>query len=202
MAKNYSKTIANSVGTFLKEDNWRHDFDEENGIFNTSIQLGCKIKTVRYIIDIRQNDYIVYVYSPIGPNSNDKEAMLRAAEFLTRANYSLVLGNFEIDMRDGEIRYKVCVLCDGDTLSQRVIRRSMYVPAVMLERYGNGLLNVLYSDISPQKAYEQCENNPDDADTDEPQEADDDEQQNEDDDSTEAILAKLTARLASIADGE
>lgn len=32
--------------------------------------------------------------------------MKRTAEFLTRANYGLVFGNFEMDMHDGEIRYK------------------------------------------------------------------------------------------------
>ena len=30
--------------------------------------------------------------------------MKRTAEFLTRANYGLVFGNFEMDMHDGEIR--------------------------------------------------------------------------------------------------
>ena len=37
------------------------------------------------------------------------------AEFLTRANYGIMIGNFEMDFNDGEVRYKGALeYADGD----------------------------------------------------------------------------------------
>ncbi len=56
------------------------------------------------------------------------------------ANYGLVNGNFELDLRDGEIRYKTYVNCDGlESLSEAVIQDSIYVGCVMMDRYGDGI---------------------------------------------------------------
>lgn len=154
----YSTAIADSINAFLKEDEWRFDFDSERGRFIFNLGLSCKLKSVRYIVDVRERDYLIYVFSPLGPDKGDAATMKRTAEFLTRANYGLVFGNFEMDMHDGEIRYKTFVPCGGEAPCADVIRRSIYVPAMMLDRYGDGLLKVLYSDIDPEKACSMCEN--------------------------------------------
>lgn len=154
----YSTAIADSINAFLKEDEWRFNFDSEHGRFIFNLGLSCKLKSVRYIVDVREKDYLIYVFSPLGPDKGDAATMKRTAEFLTRANYGLVFGNFEMDMHDGEIRYKTFVPCGGEAPCADVIRRSIYVPASMLDRYGDGLLKVLYSDIDPEKACSMCEN--------------------------------------------
>lgn len=105
----YSTAIADSINAFLKEDKWRFDFDSERGRFIFNLSLSCKLKSVRYIVDVREKDYLIYVFSPLGPDKGDAATMKRTAEFLTRANYGLVFGNFEMDMHDGEIRYKTFV---------------------------------------------------------------------------------------------
>ena len=128
----YSTAIADSINAFLKEDEWRFDFDSERGRFIFNLGLSCKLKSVRYIVDVREKDYLIYVFSPLGPDKGDAATMKRTAEFLTRANYGLVFGNFEMDMHDGEIRYKTFVPCGGEAPCADVIRRSIYVPAMML----------------------------------------------------------------------
>lgn len=113
----YSTAIADSINAFLKEDEWRFDFDSECGRFIFNLGLSCKLKSVRYIVDVREKDYLIYVFSPLGPDKGDAATMKRTAEFLTRANYGLVFGNFEMDMHDGEIRYKTFVPCGGEAPS-------------------------------------------------------------------------------------
>ena len=140
---------------------------------------------------MREKDYLIYVFSPLGPDKGDAATMKRTAEFLTRANYGLVFGNFEMDMHDGEIRYKTFVPCGGEAPCADVIRRSIYVPAMMLDRYGDGLLKVLYSDIDPEKACSMCENDIRDG-------ADDDtEESGSTNDSTADILSRLSAHFSS-----
>lgn len=157
MAKNYSPAIANAISTFLTEDNWKYEFDRENGTFVIIVSLESGLKSARLLINVRENNYTVYAYSQLGPDKDDKKAMLRTAEFLTRANYGLVRGSFDLDMNDGEVLFKVCTACDGGRIAERTIRFSIYIPAMMLDKYGNGLLKVLYSDITPKEACEQCE---------------------------------------------
>ena len=62
---------------------------------------------------------------------------------------------------------------------------------MMLDRYGDGLLKVLYSDIDPEKACSMCENDLSDS-------ADDDtEASDSTNDSTADILSRLSAHFSS-----
>ena len=78
-------------------------------------------------------------------------------EFINRANYGLRNGNFELDVRDGEIRYKIYVDCDNQLPSREVVRSSIIIPSVMFERYSQGLLDVMFRGSSAEEAISKCE---------------------------------------------
>ena len=46
-------------------------------------------------------------------HARPEEMRVPMAEFLTRANYGLRIGNFEMDFEDGEVRYKSSVDFEG-----------------------------------------------------------------------------------------
>lgn len=71
------------------------------------------------------------------------------AEFICRANYGLKNGNFELDMRDGEIRYKSFVDCEGLTPTTEMVRNSIHCPAAMFDRYGDGIVDII--SVTPQR---------------------------------------------------
>jgi hypothetical protein len=79
------------------------------------------------------------------------------AEFITRANYGLLNGNFEMDFRDGEIRYKTFVNCDETDPGTQTIKDSIYIPAAMFNRYGEGIVSVLFGIKDPEQAVKDCE---------------------------------------------
>lgn len=62
-----------------------------------------------------------------------------------------------MDFRDGEIRYKCFVNCDETTPGKETIKDSIYIPAAMFKRYGNGIINVLFGMKSAADAIEECE---------------------------------------------
>ena len=102
--------------------------------------------------------FIVYALVNVRADEACRQAV---SEYLHRANFGLRWGNFEIDMRDGEIRYKVLVDCgdDCDCLpTSSVIRRSIYFPASMLDKYGDGLLSVMYGFETPEAAATRIKN--------------------------------------------
>ncbi|MBN1178254.1 MAG: YbjN domain-containing protein [Anaerolineae bacterium] len=74
------------------------------------------------------------------------------AEYLTRANYGLYIGNFEMDFSDGEVRYKTSVDVEGGYLTHQMIKTLVYVNVMMMDKYLPGIMAVVYADKSPEEA--------------------------------------------------
>lgn len=153
----YSENIANSIRNFLTEDDWSFSFDDQRGLFKFGVSMKGKIRKLSFIISVRDCDYNVYGISTIGADSTDDKVMASMAEFICRANYGLRNGSFELDMRDGEIRYKTYVDCGEVTLTKEIIGRSIQLPAAMFERYGEGIVGILFADMSAKEAADICE---------------------------------------------
>ena len=155
----YSQNIANAIKEFLTNDDWYFSFDEKRGVFKFRLCLKGKINKINYLIRVRDDDYTVYAISPLGANENDEKMMATMAEFVCRANYGLKNGNFELDMRDGEIRFKCFVDCDAITPTQEMVRNSIHCPASMYDNYSDGIVGIIFGDLSAKEAEERCEGN-------------------------------------------
>lgn len=155
--RNYSTEIANAINSYLKQDDWHFSFDEENGLFRFGLSLSSKIKKINYIVDVKEDEYIVYAIAPIGADEEDKKMMANMAEFVCRANYGLKNGNFELDMRDGEVRFKCFVDCESITLSKDMVQNSIHCPAIMFKRYGSGIVDIIFGNATATEAVNRCE---------------------------------------------
>ena len=191
--KNYSVEIANAIKFHLKEDDWHFSFNEEKGLFKFGLSLKSKIKNISYIVDVRDDEYIVYAIAPIGVDEEDKKMMATMAEFICRANYGLPHGNFELDMRDGEVRFKCFVDCDGITPTDDMVRHSIHCPASMFKRYGSGIVDIIFGNATAKEAVEKCEK----ATEDEIRSLLSELTEGEDEGELGEILAKLAERMGS-----
>lgn len=158
--RTYSKSIADAINSFLTEDDWHFSFDDQRGLFKFGLNLKGRIKNVRYIVDVKDDEYVVYAISPIGADEDDEKKMAIMAEFICRANYGLKNGNFELDMRDGEIRYKSFVDCEGLTPTTGMVRNSIHCPAAMFDRYGDGIVDIIFGNSTAKEAVAKCEKSP------------------------------------------
>jgi len=64
-------------------------------------------------------------------------------EYLTRANYGLLLGNFEFDLGDGEVRFKCATDIEHHGLTYEQYQSMLYVSVAMMDRYFPGLQKVV-----------------------------------------------------------
>ncbi|MHB8646935.1 MAG: YbjN domain-containing protein [Thermomicrobiales bacterium] len=71
------------------------------------------------------------------------------AEFLTRVNYYMAIGNFEMDYDEGEIRYKTSVDVEGDRLSVAMARRLFKTNVATMDLFLPGIEAVIRGDGSP-----------------------------------------------------
>lgn len=112
--------------------------------------------TYRVIIEVKEESEILIVY--IFSNAKIPEAMRdKASEYLTRANYGIILGNFEMDFNDGELRYKVSSTFVGGQLAPRTIEVMVNTAAKTMDRYFPGVLAVCYGHVDPAQAVREVE---------------------------------------------
>ncbi|MBQ9419123.1 MAG: hypothetical protein IJU31_01965 [Synergistaceae bacterium] len=153
----YTDEIIGLFQEFFEENEWHFKFDEDNNTFTFNLNIDGKLQHLRYFVPVRSNGFTVYAISPLNADSKDSSVMSRMADFVCRANYGLRNGNFELDMRDGEIRYKIHVDCDECLASSEVVRNSIMIPSVMFERYSVGMLDIMFKDTSAEDAIAKCE---------------------------------------------
>jgi hypothetical protein len=143
-----------ALGEFLKLDGWyprkldgktvyQVGFNGENG------QLTCYAQVLE---DLSQ--FLFYV---VAPTKVSEELRLAVAELITRANYGLRIGNFEMDFSDGEVRYKSSLDFEGTALSSDLIRNAIYPAVQTMDRYLPAIMAVIYGEKSPEEAITEIE---------------------------------------------
>lgn len=128
----------------------------------TVYKLGMTLDNGRCdtFIDIRTENNQVLIYTTL-PTTVPENHRVRVAEFLTRANYGLIIGNFELDFEDGEVRYKATYIYD-DTFpnTETIFMRNLFVSFNSMDKYLPGVMSVIYANILPNQAITQIENTP------------------------------------------
>jgi hypothetical protein len=137
------------IVSFFTKDDWPYTkikgepvlltaFQGENGKWNCS----AKVRE-------EQQQFIFYSICPVNAPENKRLAI---AEFLTRANYGMIIGNFELDFADGEIRYKTSIDVEGDRLTSALIKQLVYANVTMMDEYLPGIMSVIEDDVEPKDA--------------------------------------------------
>ena len=76
---------------------------------------------------------------------------------LARINYGLNIGNFELDMNDGEIRYKTSIDVEGGDLTPRMVETLIAVNISTTDRYFPSFADVMYAGVAPMEAVARIE---------------------------------------------
>jgi hypothetical protein len=77
---------------------------------------------------------------------------LPAAEYITRANFGMAMGNFEMDFENGAVRFKTGIDVTGDELTPALLSPLLYANVLMMSTYLEGLLDVAEGDVAPMDA--------------------------------------------------
>ena len=138
-----------TLGQFLNDDSWHPQQLEDKTIFrvyysgdNGDLRCYAQIR-----VDLEQ--FIFYVVAPV---KAPEEVRSSVAEYITRANYGLRIGNFEMDFDDGEIRCKSSVDFEESILDTNLIKNIIYPAVHTMDYYLPGLLSVMYGNQSPVQA--------------------------------------------------
>jgi hypothetical protein len=146
-----------TLEAFLQNDGWfpspidgttayRCGFSGTNAKFRVIAQINVELEQL-------------YLYAVAEVNVPE-DARLNVAEFITRANYGMRIGNFEMDFSDGEIRYKSALDFEGDTLTDRLIYNALYPAVSTVDRYFPALMRVAFGGAEATEAIAEVEGRP------------------------------------------
>ncbi len=146
--------IFEAVINFFKENNWlffqmeqepalQMSFQGENG------QWMCLVK-----VREEQEQLIFYSISPVKVPENKRLVM---AEFLSRANFGLSIGNFELNFADGQIRYKTSIAAKGNGVNSALIGQLIFANLLTMDEYLPGIMSIIYTELSAVEAIAQIE---------------------------------------------
>ena len=154
----YSSVLRDALQSFFDSSGITVSFSEKGGygIFSFRVKVRSKLQNVQTIVIVREDNYSALITLPLAA---DEDHRLAVAEYLTRANFNLRIGNFELNMESGEIRYKTYV-ASMDAPDPVIIRNSIFLPLAMIDRFGDGLLEVLFGFRSPKEAFDAIANTP------------------------------------------
>jgi hypothetical protein len=99
------------------------------------------------------------VFFSICPRRVESAQRAAMAEFITRANYGIVIGNFELDYSDGEVRFKTSIDVEDARLTPALIHHLVYANLLMTDRYLPGITAIIEGQ-SAQSALELVEGQP------------------------------------------
>jgi hypothetical protein len=144
-----SNKILTTLIEVFNVDDWPFTQVEDD----TALSLAFKGENGQWMCYARAKEakeqFVFYSISPV--NAPD-EKRLAIAEFLTRANYGLSIGNFELDFTDGEIRYKTSIDVEGAELTPALVRSLVYTNVMTMDTYLSGIMAVIYGNYSPADA--------------------------------------------------
>ncbi len=145
-----------TVGMFLEEDGWHPQRIDEQFVYRTyyygkNAELRCYAQ-IR--VDLQQ-----FIFYAVATFRVPEEVRPAVAEYITRANYGLRIGNFEMDYSDGEVRYKSGVDFEGEPLSKNLIKFSIYPVVQTMDHYMPGLMQVTFGSKTPVEAIQDAEGN-------------------------------------------
>ena len=107
-------TLLSQIIAFFTEDDW--SFTKLQG--ESALRLLFQGENGKWVCYARaREEQQQFAFYSICPIDIPKYKRFAISEFLTRANYGMTIGNFELDFTDGEVRYKTSIDVEGDRLS-------------------------------------------------------------------------------------
>ncbi len=122
--------------TLFRENGW--PFSDVRGAPVLFSELSGILGRWKFYAHVVEEQDLILLYS-VCPFRVPEERRSEVSEFLTRANYGLAAGNFELDFADGEVRYKTALQRHVDGLDAATLKRAVRANGIAMETYLPGV---------------------------------------------------------------
>ena len=147
-----------SLVRLLEAEDVRHQVDPEHQVVMAGFRGENAMFRVYFKLD--EDEGLLQLFGVV-PVSVPEGCRLGVAEGIARANYGLKLGKFEMDFRDGELRFQVANVFPSDKLDDEVVKRLLGTTVHVLDRYFPAFMSIIYGNDLPEDAIAHVEHSAD-----------------------------------------
>ncbi len=132
--------LLRSAKEYLENDGWTYELLESH----STIAFGFEGNNGKWhcMIQTREKENQLIFYSSL-ENGIPQSMIEKIMRFITIVNYRLVVGNFEMDISDGELNYKTALDLDGIESSESLIRNIIHTNLATFDRHLVGIQEIL-----------------------------------------------------------
>jgi hypothetical protein len=142
-------SLLDQVTAALKELDWPYT------LLDSGRGVRLALQTERGVLEgavTLYDDRKFIVFSCRSPVRAPAEKQAAVSELLNRLNYALLIGNFEMDPRDGEIYTRTSVDVEFMDVHSKFIHNLIMAGFRIMDMHLPVLRNVLFGDLSPEEA--------------------------------------------------
>lgn len=137
---------------YLKKEDIEYHLDEEDPDRILVIFQTRQLSNVSLDITVLNSRTVLFLSRL--PLNIPKEFRPAVCEYITRVNYGVILGGFELNLDDGDLNYKIVgALGRENEIDREAFCRLLYLGNSMLDKYAPGILAILYGGKNAEEAY-------------------------------------------------
>lgn len=140
------KSIFDAISAFFEKEKWQVQRVGSEPAFSMRFK-GSHAEWI--CIAQAFEDERRFVFYSACPVNAPREACPAVAELLSRINYCLVFGNFELGYLDGQVRFRTSIEVPDQELAPLMVDRVVYNNIASMEIYLPALLAVIQKGAAP-----------------------------------------------------
>lgn len=144
-----------TVKKVLTDVGWEPEETNQEGVLRVDFSVD-KIPIVDALADVRI-DYERFLYYLNFRDRAPVKQRRQVMEFITRVNYDLVVGNFELNLDNGHVRFKASVDFTNEVLTEALIQDAIQSAMNAVEAYADGVIAVMRGEKEVRQAIKDAE---------------------------------------------
>ena len=135
---------------YIESKNFNHTpYPEEKRV---TLSLSGKNANFRFTARITNDDDYLQVSALYPFSVREEKLRPSTAELITRANYCMPLGKFEMDMADGEVRFHLTHVIGELGLTSEMIEKHFMTAYFTMDRYFPAFMQHIHAGYTPEDA--------------------------------------------------
>lgn len=145
-----------TIGRWLEANEWSYQEFPDKGYY--AMSFSGQHGSWRVIVDLSDAEtlerLLIYSIYPISVPKLQRQAM---SELITRANYGMTIGGFEMDFDDGVVRMKTASEMEKGAFSEEVLEQLFSCNLAVAGRYLPAIYGVAFGNLAPEVAIQIAE---------------------------------------------
>lgn len=144
--------IAAAVRSFFEDQGWQYNYSEEDGLFESGVQLDHEPGGAMIHAVIGKSAFTVMIAPEL---VIEEECFDDVKDFITDVNARLMLGGLVLDCEEHVLYFRVGQNCTGQAPNAAIVEDAFLYPISFVEDICPILLELLAGSLSPEEAAEQ-----------------------------------------------